>query len=81
MSATNHGDGDEGAMGAIHARLSTFVSEHKAALANGDPRALRASDRRLAAWAEQALAQQAQAELARAELERLKFNLAGGRPQ
>ncbi len=70
---------------AVNSRLASFIAEHKAALAKGDPRALRESDRLLCSWAEEALAQQAEAEeaLAQAEakLERLELEQRGGRLQ
>lgn len=83
------GDSDEGgldtSMNAVNARLAAFVSEHKAALAEGDPRAFRESDVMLAAWAEEALAYQAEGErlkaAAQARLERLEYEQRGGRVQ
>ena len=83
------GDSDEGrpdvSPAAVNQRLSAFVSEHKTALAKGDPRALRESDRLLCAMAEEALAKQAEgerlkaeAELAQAKLERLTLEQRGG---
>ena len=69
----------------VNQRLSAFVSEHKAALAKGDPRAFRESDVLLCAMAEQALEAQdvAARNLAKAEakLERLELEQRGGRVQ
>jgi hypothetical protein len=70
---------------AVNGRLCAFVSEHKAALAKGDPRALRESDRLLCAMVEEALAKQAESERkfaeAVAKLERMEFDQRGGRLQ
>ena len=59
------GDGDEDrpdlSPDAVNQRLSAFVSEHRAALAKGDPRARRECDMLLAAWAEETLAYQEKA--------------------
>lgn len=66
---------------AVNQRLSAFVSEHKAALAKGDPRAFRESDRLLCAWAEEALEAQARSERALAEIERRELEARGGRLQ
>jgi uncharacterized protein (DUF2252 family) len=73
---------------AVNQRLSAFVSEHKAALAKGDPRALRESDRLLCAMAEDAFEAQARADLAQpeaqrrlAEVEANGWRMRGGRMQ
>jgi hypothetical protein len=70
---------------AVNARLAAFVAEHREAQARGDPRALRESDRLLAAWAEDALQRQDEAESklaeADAKLERMEFDRCGGRLQ
>ena len=70
---------------AVNQRLSAFVAEHKAALAGGEERALRESDRLLCAMAENALADQegAQRKLAEAQakVERLEFDRRGGKLQ
>ena len=72
-------------MSAVNARLVAFVAEHKAALARGEERALRESDRLLCAMCENALAYQEEAERKRAEadakLERMEFDRRGGRLQ
>lgn len=66
---------------AVNQRLSAFVSEHRAALAKGDPRARRECDMLLAAWAEETLAYQEKAAIERAELERRMLAQHGGRLQ
>ena len=84
--------GDEGRLdvsrSAVSARLAAFVAEHKAALTQGDPRALRESDRLLAAWASEALAcfaeserLEAEAQIAEAELQRRMLAQRGERVQ
>jgi len=79
------GDGDEGgpdvSQSAVNARLASFVAEHKAAQARGDPRAFRDSDVLLCALAEDALATQAEAQRKLAEVERVEFAMRGGRLQ
>lgn len=85
-------NGDEGrpdlSPAAVNQRLRRFVIEHREAQAKGDPRALRESDRLLAAWAEEVLAKQEEAALAQAEAQRLKakveangWRMRGGRMQ
>jgi hypothetical protein len=66
---------------AVNSRLASFIAEHKAALAKGDPRALRESDRLLCSWAEEALEAQARSERALAEIERRELEARGGRLQ
>lgn len=70
---------------AVNARLRAFVVEHREAAAKGDPRALRESDRLLAAMCENALAYQEEAERKRAEadakLERMEYEQRGGQLQ
>jgi len=82
----SNGEGDghhhvDLSMRAVNARLVEFIAEHKAALAKGDPRALRESDRLLVAIAEEAIAQQAEAQVAEAEIERRRLAQRGGRLQ
>jgi hypothetical protein len=86
---TNPGNGGEGrpdlSMSAVNARLRAFVIEHREAAARGEERALRESDRLLAAWATEALERQEEAERklaeAQAKVERLEFDRRGGRLQ
>jgi hypothetical protein len=70
---------------AVNARLAAFIAEHKEALARGDPRALRESDRLLCAICEEALQAQAEGDhnlaLVEAKVERLQLEQRGGRLQ
>jgi hypothetical protein len=97
MGANDGNDGNGGedldlSMRGVTARLSAFVAEHKAALAKGDSRASSESERRLAAWSEEALERQEQALKRQEEAERklaeavakvelIEFEQAGGRLQ
>jgi hypothetical protein len=85
MSTNGDGDGGEGppdlSLGAVNARLRAFVIEHREAEARGEERALRQSDRLLAAWAENALTDQEEAQRKLAEAERMEFDRRGGRLQ
>jgi hypothetical protein len=82
MMSDNGGEGGPDlSMSAVNARLRAFVIEHREALARGDPRAFRESDRLLCAWAEDALRRQEEAERLKAEAERLEFDRRGARLQ